>query len=105
MTSTMKSFLIGEGVINEEGKFIELEPEEDDGYDDEEPPTKRESSHPTNQLTELSDEEKEEVRKDYLEWSGGFAPSENDLDYIAAGAYDQKYENRLAALRAFLKSW
>lgn len=49
MTSTMKSFLIGEGVIDEEGKFIELEPEEDDGCDDdEEPPTKRESSRPEN---------------------------------------------------------
>lgn len=105
---TFRSFLMDEGVIDEDDNFIEWKEDEEyegENPEDTEPPTKRESSHPTNQLTELSDEEKEEVRKDYLEWSGGFAPSENDLDYIAAGAYDQKYENRLAALRAFLKSW
>ena len=52
MTSTMKSFLIAEGVIDDDGHFIEWKDDEDEGdevcEDDDEPPTKRESSHPEN---------------------------------------------------------
>ena len=48
MTSTMKSFLIAEGVMDENDKFIELPDEDEVCEEDVEPPTKRESSHPEN---------------------------------------------------------
>lgn len=44
---TFKSFLIEEGVIDEDGNFIELEDDEE-CEEEEEPVTKRESSHPDN---------------------------------------------------------
>ncbi|MFA5203013.1 MAG: hypothetical protein WC708_01170 [Lentisphaeria bacterium] len=47
--STFKSFLMEEGVIDEDGNFIEWKDDEEyGGMEDEEPVTKRESSHPEN---------------------------------------------------------
>lgn len=48
MTSTFKSFLMNEGVIDDDGNFIEWKDDEEFEDDDVEPPTKRESSHPEN---------------------------------------------------------
>jgi hypothetical protein len=48
MTSTFKSFLMNEGVIDDDGNFIEWKDDEEFEDDDTEPPTKRESSHPEN---------------------------------------------------------
>ncbi len=35
----------------------------------------------------LLDSDKEKIRKDFMEWSGGFGPHEYDKDYVECGAY------------------
>ena len=39
-------------------------------------------------LTALTDDEKDWVRQGYLEWSGGFPPHENDVDWFEVGGND-----------------
>lgn len=51
----------------------------------------------------LTRAQREAVKKDYLEWSGGFTPDLHDKDYVDCGAHDSRLDEE--AVRDFIEDW